>query len=203
MSSYICILRKQLKNCTCCVCWNISVRPAVRLGRITSGSMAILSPTIRRSLYRILTQQSPLSSSNALVVGRRVGFSGRSIHSTCVLSGDALDMADTFSRRHGKHIFIFVAAALHQSSNTSYNHFCTVGPNDEDAKLMLQSIGFNSLDELIKSTIPSNIMSPRPLNLQPPMTESEALSAIKGKVVAMHFVIHRDMYKPFLNVIFI
>lgn len=76
-------------------------------------SMAILSPTIRRSLYRVLAQQPPSpssnkASSNALFVGRRGGFGSlapRSIHSTCVLSGDALDMADTFSRRHGKHIF--------------------------------------------------------------------------------------------------
>jgi glycine dehydrogenase len=55
-----------------------------------------------------------------------------------------------------------------------------VGPNDEDAKLMLQSIGFESLDSLVKSTIPSNILSPRPLDLQPPKTESEALATIKA-----------------------
>lgn len=83
-------------------------------------------------------------------------------------------------------MYIIYHDALHQSSShiflTPLKIIPAVGPNDEDAKLMLQSIGFNSLDELIKSTIPSNIMSPRPLNLQPPMTESEALSAIKGEL---------------------
>ena len=45
---------------------------------------------------------------------------------------------------------------------------------------MLQSIGFSSLDELVKSTVPSNILSSKPLNLAPALTESEALSKIKS-----------------------
>jgi glycine dehydrogenase len=45
---------------------------------------------------------------------------------------------------------------------------------------MLESIGFDSLESLVKSTIPSNILSPRPLDLQPPMSESEALSTIRA-----------------------
>ena len=173
--------------------------------------MAILSPTIRRSLYRVLAQQSPSpssnkASSNALFVGRRGGFGSlarRSIHSTCVLSVDALDMADTFSRRHGKHIFYtMLLCTNHRRINSQHilKIISAVGPNDEDAKLMLRSIGFNSLDELIKSTIPSNIMSPRPLNLQPPMTESEALSAIKGKMLGfffMHCYYSRRPNKPY------
>ena len=45
---------------------------------------------------------------------------------------------------------------------------------------MLQSIGFNSFESLVESTVPSNILSPEPLNLQPPMSESEALSTIES-----------------------
>ena len=56
----------------------------------------------------------------------------------------------------------------------------TVGPSDDDTKLMLQSIGLSSLDELVKSTVPSNILSSKPLNLAPALTESEALSKIQS-----------------------
>jgi glycine dehydrogenase len=44
---------------------------------------------------------------------------------------------------------------------------------------MLQSIGFDSLESLVSSTIPANILASHPLNLQPPMSESEALSTIR------------------------
>ena len=69
--------------------------------------MAIISPSIRRSLQRLLVQSSS-QNVNAFfftesVFGRvATSCSRRTIHSTRVLSGDALDMADTFSRRHGK-----------------------------------------------------------------------------------------------------
>ena len=63
----------------------------------------ILSSTIRRSPQvlrslllnngSIRQQQNPSS------------LLGRGIHATGVVNGDALDMADTFSRRHGKFKF--------------------------------------------------------------------------------------------------
>ena len=69
--------------------------------------MAIVSPSIRRSLHRFLAQSLPRNANAAEFVGRygvvvTSSFSRRTIHSTRILSGDALDMADTFSRRHGK-----------------------------------------------------------------------------------------------------
>lgn len=81
--------------------------------------MANLSPTIRRSLNQVLAQASsrPLNKnvttsklSLAALRGRPptvVASSQRAIHSTSVVSGDALDMADTFSRRHGEFLIIF------------------------------------------------------------------------------------------------
>jgi glycine dehydrogenase len=69
--------------------------------------------------------------------------------------GDALDMSDTFSRRH-------------------------LGPTPNDAKAMLQSIGFNSLDSMIQSTVPADILKGTELKLDPPLTESEALAKIKS-----------------------
>ena len=58
----------------------------------------------------------------------------------------------------------------------------SVGPSEEDAKEMLKSIGFDSFEALVKSTVPPNIMSDRPLKLDPPMTESEALNHLKKMV---------------------
>ena len=44
---------------------------------------------------------------------------------------------------------------------------------------MLASIGFNSFDELIQSTVPKNILAKEELQLDPALTESEALSKLK------------------------
>ena len=72
--------------------------------------MAILSPSIRRSLHQLLARTSsskPLTNANnaaSLRIGTQV-ISRRAVHATSVVSGDALDMADTFSRRHGAFVF--------------------------------------------------------------------------------------------------
>ena len=44
---------------------------------------------------------------------------------------------------------------------------------------MLKSIGFESLDELVKSTVPANILQSDDMKLQAPMSESEALGALR------------------------
>jgi glycine dehydrogenase len=44
---------------------------------------------------------------------------------------------------------------------------------------MLQTLGFESFDELVKSTVPESIMAEKPLNLEDPMSESEALAQIR------------------------
>jgi glycine dehydrogenase len=54
-----------------------------------------------------------------------------------------------------------------------------VGPSEEETKTMLSTIGFDSLDALVKSTVPPNIQAPRKLRLEPPRTESEALSRVR------------------------
>jgi glycine dehydrogenase len=58
--------------------------------------------------------------------------------------------------------------------------FSIVGPSPADAKNMLATIGFSDLDGLNKSTVPANIMTNKPLKLQPAMTESEALNKLKS-----------------------
>lgn len=45
---------------------------------------------------------------------------------------------------------------------------------------MLATIGFDSFDALTKSTVPANILTSKPLKLDSPLSESEALSKLKG-----------------------
>ena len=54
-----------------------------------------------------------------------------------------------------------------------------IGPNESDKKLMLKSIGLNSLDELINETIPEDIRLQGTLNLDAPMSEYEYLNHIE------------------------
>ncbi len=50
-----------------------------------------------------------------------------------------------------------------------------IGPNEEDQKKMLESLGLESLDQLIYETIPDDIRLKNELNLDAPMTEHEYL----------------------------
>jgi glycine dehydrogenase len=48
-----------------------------------------------------------------------------------------------------------------------------------EAKNMLATIGFDSFEALVKSTVPPNILTTKPLKLDPVMTESEALAKMR------------------------
>jgi glycine dehydrogenase len=50
-----------------------------------------------------------------------------------------------------------------------------IGPNEEDKKQMLNTIGVDSLNQLINETIPNDIRLKKGLNLDEPMTEHEYL----------------------------
>ena len=50
-----------------------------------------------------------------------------------------------------------------------------IGPDEEEQKQMLKTIGVNSLDQLINETIPNDIRLKNGLNLDEPMTENEYL----------------------------
>ena len=50
-----------------------------------------------------------------------------------------------------------------------------IGPREEDQKLMLDTLGLDSLDQLIYETIPDDIRLKNGLNLDEPMTEHEYL----------------------------
>ena len=53
------------------------------------------------------------------------------------------------------------------------------GPQGKEKQAMLEKVGFNSLDELTKSTVPANIRLTKPLTMDPPMSESTALATLK------------------------
>ena len=53
------------------------------------------------------------------------------------------------------------------------------GPQGKEKQAMLEKIGFNSLDELTKSTVPEQIRLTKKLSLDAPMSESTALANLK------------------------
>ncbi|MDX5320274.1 MAG: glycine dehydrogenase (aminomethyl-transferring), partial [Bacteroidota bacterium] len=54
------------------------------------------------------------------------------------------------------------------------------GPDAEETKLMLETIGVNSIDQLIDETVPASIRLPEPLNLPAGMGEQAFLKKLKG-----------------------
>lgn len=54
-----------------------------------------------------------------------------------------------------------------------------MGPRLEESKSMLATLGFDSFEALVNSTVPANIKAEKPLNLEPAMSESEALARIR------------------------
>lgn len=55
-----------------------------------------------------------------------------------------------------------------------------IGPRQQDAEKMLETIGIDGMDTLIDRTIPQAIRLPRPLHLPPAMSESDYLRFLKN-----------------------
>ena len=54
-----------------------------------------------------------------------------------------------------------------------------IGPRQDEIKTMLNSIGLNSIEELIDETIPKNIRLNKDIQLEPSMSESDYLRHLK------------------------
>ena len=54
-----------------------------------------------------------------------------------------------------------------------------IGPTDAESKEMLKTIGFDDFDSMVKSTVPANILADKPLDMEPAMTETEAVAHLK------------------------
>lgn len=55
-----------------------------------------------------------------------------------------------------------------------------MGSQGADRQKMLQTVGFSNMEDLISSTVPGSIRLEKPLNLDAPLSESEALNKLKG-----------------------
>jgi glycine dehydrogenase len=66
------------------------------------------------------------------------------------------------------------------------------GPRQEEVSHMLQTIGVNSIDQLINETVPAHIRLKAPLNVSDALSEDEYLSHIwelgKMNVVAKNYI---------------
>ena len=69
--------------------------------------------------------------------------------------GEVLKHTDSFSKRH-------------------------IGPNDRDVREMLKALGFSSLEDLVRATIPAGIRVKKPLNLPEAMSEYAVLGEMKA-----------------------
>ncbi|MDP6855594.1 MAG: hypothetical protein QF598_08805, partial [Arenicellales bacterium] len=54
-----------------------------------------------------------------------------------------------------------------------------IGPSDEDTSTMLASLGCTSLDELLQRAVPNDIVSERPLEMEPPRSERAASTHLR------------------------
>lgn len=54
-----------------------------------------------------------------------------------------------------------------------------IGPSDADIEVMMKAVGVKSLDDLVDRTVPHSIRLDEPLDLEPALTESEALAKIR------------------------
>lgn len=55
-----------------------------------------------------------------------------------------------------------------------------MGSQGKDRQTMLDKIGFSTMEALIDSTVPSQIRLPKKLDMEPALTETEALEKLKG-----------------------
>src|SRR4030095_11746896 len=51
-----------------------------------------------------------------------------------------------------------------------------IGPNEDELRVMLREVGFESLDTLVEAAVPKNIRLDRELNLPEPKSEMEDLT---------------------------
>ncbi|MGJ9372851.1 aminomethyl-transferring glycine dehydrogenase [Nesterenkonia sp. CF4.4] len=55
-----------------------------------------------------------------------------------------------------------------------------IGPTSETAATMLETLGYDSLADLVDAAVPEAIRQPEPLNLPEALTEAETLQALRG-----------------------
>jgi len=75
-----------------------------------------------------------------------------------------------------------------------------IGPNEEETRSMLKTIGVETIDELVSKTVPSSILSKKPLKLPVAQTEFEYLDELK-KIAAKNKVFKTYIGQGYYNTI--
>ncbi len=68
-----------------------------------------------------------------------------------------------------------------------------IGPSDQDIRKMLGTVGVGSLQKLIQTTVPGDILSEQPLALPDPTTEHQALHQLR------EYAVRNRVFKSFLG----
>ena len=55
-----------------------------------------------------------------------------------------------------------------------------IGPSAEDQLKMLKHVGYNTLDDLMKNTVPEKILLKEELKINKPLSENDALKKLKS-----------------------
>ena len=75
-----------------------------------------------------------------------------------------------------------------------------IGPSKEDQSKMLDYIGSNSLKQLIKDTVPENILLKNELNMAHSLSESEALKKLKLMLGNIKIIDNGELYSKYNEV---
>ena len=57
-----------------------------------------------------------------------------------------------------------------------YRH---IGPTEAEQEIMLKEVGYNSLENLMKNTVPEKILLKNELKIDEPLSENDALKKLK------------------------
>ena len=64
-----------------------------------------------------------------------------------------------------------------------YRH---IGPTQDEQESMLKEVGYNSLEDLMKNTVPEKILLKNELKIEEPLSENDALKILKIPIIELH-----------------
>ena len=79
--------------------------------------------------------------------------------------------------------------------HTDYDQFISrhLGPRSEDIQVMLETLGYKTLDDLMDAVVPTDIRIDRPLDVPEARTEPEVLAAL-SEIAAQN-----DVYRSYIG----
>jgi len=105
----------------------------------------------------------------------------RALSSTLRVSASHLTQrSPTIACQYGRQVRCF-SSVLELNDTFVRRH---IGPSDDERDYMLNQINMPSMEELVKQTVPANILSSEPLALEAARTETEALKHLHQMISA-------------------